>query len=221
MVSDVFWTFKEKGDSTLITWGFKGELSYPFEKWAGLFMDKQLGASFEEGLSNFKKLVENMPDKKVSTGDIELSTIEEQHAITITKLIETSEIQNTLGEIFKRLMSGLQENNLFMDGMPFAIYHNFGTEGKVQLEAGFPIKKEIDLEGEISYKKITKQKAVKAVHYGDYSQIKQSYEVVEKYIETNNLVPAGAPMEVYATNPSQAQDVSKWKTIIYFPVKEL
>lgn len=221
MVSDVFWTFKDKGDSTLITWGFKGALSYPFEKWAGLFMDRQLGASFEKGLSNFKNLVENMPNTKVSTSEIEFSNIKEQHSITMTKEIEANDIQNALGEIYKKLMFGLQENNLIMNGMPFAIYHNFNPEGTVKLEAGFPIKNEIDLEGAISYKKIAKQKAVKALHYGDYSKIKVSYELMQQFMKENNLEPAGPPMEVYATNPSQAQDVSKWKTIIYFPVKEL
>lgn len=221
MVSDIFWTFEEKGDSTLIRWGFKGELSYPFEKWAGLFMDKQLGTSFEKGLSNFKNLVESMPDAEASTSEIVPGTIEEQHSITMTRKIKTHEIQNVLGEIFKILMSSLQENNLIMDGMPFAIYHDFDVEGTVQLEAGFPIRNKIDLEGDISYKKIAKQKAVKAIHYGDYNKINMSYTAIQDYIKRNNMVPASDPMEIYATNPSQAKHVSKWKTIIFFPIKEL
>ncbi len=221
MVSDVFWTFKQKGDSTLISWGFKGALSYPFEKWAGLFMDRQLGESFEEGLNNFKKLVESMPDTKVSTSDVELSSIEEQHAIIMTKEIEANEIQNALGEIYKNLMTSLQENNLIMDGMPFAIYHEFDPEGKMQVEAGFPIRNKIELEGEIFYKKIPKQKAVKAIHYGDYSKINMSYMAIEDYMNANNMIPAGDPMEVYATSPTKARDISQWKTIIYFPAKKL
>ena len=59
MESDVIWNFMELDEGTKIIWAFEGTLSYPIEKWFGLFMDNTLGSQFEKGLSNFKSLVES------------------------------------------------------------------------------------------------------------------------------------------------------------------
>ena len=77
--------FNETETGTKITWAFEGTLSYPVEKWFGLFMDKSLGSQFETGLSNFKLLVENLPDLKGRTGEIK--EIEFDGFFALTRII--------------------------------------------------------------------------------------------------------------------------------------
>ena len=63
MSSTDVWTFEAVGDGTKITWSDEGTLSWPLERWIGLTLDSQLGKDFERGLSNIKKLVENLKDE--------------------------------------------------------------------------------------------------------------------------------------------------------------
>ena len=53
------WHFEEKNShSTQVTWVNQGKLGYPFDRWAGLFMERKLGGDYERGLSNLKSVCE-------------------------------------------------------------------------------------------------------------------------------------------------------------------
>lgn len=50
---------RPEGSATRLVWVDAGDLGMnPMSRWFGLFLDKLLGADFERGLSNLKKLVE-------------------------------------------------------------------------------------------------------------------------------------------------------------------
>jgi hypothetical protein len=53
-----YWYFKTNGDSTAVTWKHVGNLDYPMGRILGLWSDKMLGATFEEGLKNLKSELE-------------------------------------------------------------------------------------------------------------------------------------------------------------------
>ncbi len=59
-VVDEFWTFEQfSPDSTKVTWRHEGYLEYPVGRLMGLFSDNLLGPTFDEGLKNLKKYIEN------------------------------------------------------------------------------------------------------------------------------------------------------------------
>ena len=53
-----FWKFENVDNGTNVTWAFEGALSYPVERYMSFFMDDMLGADFEKGLANIKKICE-------------------------------------------------------------------------------------------------------------------------------------------------------------------
>jgi hypothetical protein len=57
---DEFWTFDQfSPDSTKVTWRHDGDLEYPVGRLMGLFSDNLLGPTFEDGLKNLKKFIED------------------------------------------------------------------------------------------------------------------------------------------------------------------
>jgi hypothetical protein len=61
MESAFVWTFTELPNGTRAVWAMEGVLSYPLERWMGLFFDGMMGPDFEKGLSQLKARVEHMP----------------------------------------------------------------------------------------------------------------------------------------------------------------
>ena len=54
------WTINTEGDTTTVTWDFKGDMgSNPAGRLMGRMMDKFLGPQYEEGLQNLKKQCED------------------------------------------------------------------------------------------------------------------------------------------------------------------
>lgn len=54
-----FWSISQENDSTRVEWKMEGQLSFPLDRYSGLFINKKLGRSFEKGLANLKIRCEN------------------------------------------------------------------------------------------------------------------------------------------------------------------
>lgn len=56
--SDVFMRFTPTASGTMVDWSFEGKADYPFGRYLGMMMDKFVGADFERGLANLKRVCE-------------------------------------------------------------------------------------------------------------------------------------------------------------------
>lgn len=56
-----YWKLEETGNTTKVTWGTQGGLSYPFGRLFGLSVDAMLGKMQKHGLDNLKKVCESIP----------------------------------------------------------------------------------------------------------------------------------------------------------------
>jgi len=219
MKSDIIWSFEEIEGGTKIIWAFEGTLSYPMERWAGLFLDNSIGASFEQGLRNFKELVEELPEYKVTTGEIKEGYFEGLTAVTITEKCEMDKLSSKMIEMYTSLMRYIRENNEEIAGSPFAIYHPIEEEGTVLLECGLPVNAKLQGEEPINFITIPESKVLIASHFGHFKTVQKTHKKLKKYIAENNLEMAGTPWEMYITDPMKEPDQSKWETKVYFPIK--
>lgn len=219
MESDVFWDFEENNEGTKTTWAFEGTLSYPLEKWSGLFMDKFMGPQFEKGLSNFRVLVESLPDMVGKTGEISIGQFDGMYALTIKEECTTDKITGKMMEIYSSLMKYLKNNNTEISGSPFTIYLPSEKEGFIILECGLPVDKKIAGKDKITYKELPAGRIVTASHFGHFNTVKTTYEAIQNYITKNNLEINGSPWEIYITDPMKEPDEKKWETKVYFPIK--
>jgi effector-binding domain-containing protein/uncharacterized protein YndB with AHSA1/START domain len=219
MESDVIWTFKESNKNTNVTWAFEGSLSYPIEKWSGLFMDKFMGPQFEKGLSNFKQLVESLPDMEGRTGEIKEFQFEGLLSVTMKDECPMNKLSSKMMEMYPELMNFLNKNNLDISGPPFALYHESDKEGYTILQCGLPIKSKVEGNDNISFLEIVPTKTIMASHFGHYNTVNITYKNILEYIKSNELEITGVPWEMYITDPMQEPDQSKWETKVYFPIK--
>ncbi len=219
MEADVIWNFIKTDEGTKIIWALEGTLSYPIEKWFGLLMDKSLGSQFEKGLSNFKSLVESLPDLTGRTGEIQETYFEGLLAVTIKEQCAMNKLSSKMFDMYTTLMAYLKNNNIEITGSPFAIYHACKVEGHTMLECGLPVNKKIAGKENIKFIELPASKTIMASHFGHFNTVKTTYGALQKYISENNLEVTGSPWEVYITDPMQEPDQSKWETRVYFPIK--
>ena len=219
MESDIIWTFDDTESGTNITWALEGSLSYPMEKWFGLFMDKSLGPQFEKGLNNFKSLIGKLPDMIGRTGEIKEYNFEGLKAIAIQEKCAFNKLSGKMLDMYGSLISYLNSKDIQISDAPFAIYHECVEEGFTMLECGLPIEENIANKDNIKLITLPASKTIMASHFGHYKTVKSTYEVLQKYIEENNLEVIGAPWESYITDPMKEPDQSKWETHVFFPIK--
>lgn len=135
---------------------------------------------------------------------------EERIAIKLAQIFGT-----TLQEVIKK-------NGLQVTGPPMAWYQS--QKAPFFFEAGFPVnKKPLKLPPQIKIKEIGIDSVVLVHFYGPYNLTSLAYEAVNERMKSNKKIPAGAPYEIYITDPMDKNgmpvDPYKVQTDIVFPKK--
>lgn len=145
-------------------------------------------------------------------------TLTPQPVLTIKASTTPAEVSSTLAEILPKVWGSLEKSALEMVGPPFTRYHHIGAD-RIELEGGIPVNRsQLDGEG-LNTEMLPAGNAVTTIHWGDYSGLGEAHAAVAKFLAENGKEVAGAPWEIYWTDPGQVPDPQEWKTEIVYPVK--
>ena len=218
--SDGYWIFEPTEDSkTKVTWGFHTEFDF-FNRIGSVFMDKMLGAQFEEGLENLKTVAESMPKKEAKSADISVTQVESMPYYGVTDEISWSDMGSEFfAERYGIIGAYLGEDMANMTMAPFAIYHVWDEENKrAKVEVAIAATSDKPGSDRVVKGNTYGGTVVKGVHLGAYEETGDMHWAIDDYLKANNYEMAGSPWEVYVTDPGNEPDTAKWVTEIYYPV---
>jgi effector-binding domain-containing protein len=209
---------ENEGEKTKVTWVMDFDLgANPIAKFFGLKLDDAIGQDFEKGLANLNILCSTMP--KFPDVKIELKNIDKIMYIGIKDSCSMADMSKKMGELYGELGAFMKKSKIEANQPPFAMYLSYTAQSTVFI-AGFPVKKPIKkLSGRIFYMETSPVTAAFALHTGSYMKVERVYNAMDEWIKMNNKKIAGAPWEVYLTDPATEKDTSKWMTEVYFPVQ--
>ena len=213
------YVIKDLGDSSEISWVFDVDFEGSvMGRYFGMMMDRMLGPSYEEGLSNLKSLVESKPVYDFSNFSIE--TVPAQTILYIsTKGRSDQDISAILAEAYTTITDYIQQHDIQFAGMPLAITRNWTADSWV-FDAAIPVDVST-IEGETGDIKLGQTyagKVVKYVQVGPYEQAELSYPLIEAYLTEHELQKNGNPWEVYANDPTTVSE-DAIITHIYHPIQ--
>jgi effector-binding domain-containing protein len=55
-------------------------------------------------------------------------------------------------------------------------------------------------------------------HTGPYDELSRSYRLMSEVMERDGLTPAGAPREVYVSDPAEVASPNDYETLIVWPI---
>lgn len=128
-----------------------------------------------------------------------------------------------LGKIYAVTLPGyIKKNNLKTAGAPMAWYNK--TKKGYFFEAGVPVnKKGMKTVPGVQIRELAAGKAVIAHFYGPFELLPQGYDAIKEWMKDNKKIAAGAPYEIYLTDPfdkdGKPVDPYKIQTDIIFPVR--
>jgi effector-binding domain-containing protein len=128
-----------------------------------------------------------------------------------------------LGKIYgSKLQEYIKKNNLKSAGAPMAWYRKL--KAPYFFEAGIPVnKKGTKAVAAVQIREMAAGKAVIAHFYGPFELLPQGYDAIKEWMKDNKKKSAGAPYEIYITDPvdknGKPVDPYKIQTDIVFPIK--
>jgi AraC family transcriptional regulator len=134
----------------------------------------------------------------------------------IRRRVTRNEIAQALGKMLPGVHSFATKNGIPLAGPPLCRYLEWDADGGI-LEAGMPVTAPVDGEGEVLAGTLPAGPAAVTIHHGPYDQLPQAHAVIEAWLAENSLRPAGAPWEVYLTDPGELPNPAEWQTEVIWP----
>lgn len=133
--------------------------------------------------------------------------------------MKPAEIAATLGEVLGHVFQQAQSNGMALAGQPFTRYFDWGP-GLLTIEAGMPVAAHAggSPAGDVRAETLPGGLAATTMHIGAYDKLNEAHAAVQQWIEAEGLNAAGAPWEVYVTDPADFPDPKDWKTEIFWPL---
>jgi len=146
--------------------------------------------------------------------------ISPQPVLVVRRRIKPPEVASTLAEVLGGVFQYAQKSGMALAGPPFTRYLDWGP-GLWTIEAGMPV---VAHSGEnpsaagIRAETLPGGVVATTTHFGSYDRLNEAHAAVQQWIEAEGLTAAGAPWEVYVTDPADYPDLKDWKTDIFWPV---
>ena len=152
------------------------------------------------------------------TLSFETTQIEARPILAIRTSSTMDKLEEIMGSLFGEVYGYIQQRGQQPAGMPFSRYHSMDGD-TVDLECGMPVASAIEGEGRVQAGELPAGTVATVTHMGAYDNLPQTWSALTEWIGSQGLQPAGAPWEIYVTDPGAEPDQSKWRTDIFFPVR--
>ena len=143
-----------------------------------------------------------------------------QPVIVVRRRIKPTEVAATLGEVLGHVFQHAQQNGIALAGQPFTRYLDWGP-GLWTIEAGMPVTAKVGealSSANVRSDTLPGGWVATATHAGSYDKLSDAHAAIQQWIEAQGLIAAGAPWEIYTTDPADYPDPKDWKTDIFWPV---
>lgn len=138
-------------------------------------------------------------------------------AAVVHATVPMKELPRFFAHALHETLEAIRAQGLTPMGPPFARY--LGPPGEtVELEAGFPVPRTIEREGEVLPSTLPGGRCAHALHVGPFDEIKRTYGELERWMTTQHVSPRGETIEVYLSDPEREPDPATWRTEILWPV---
>ena len=212
------WNFNENENGVEVVWGMDVEFGFdPISKFFGLFLEGEVSPYYELGLERLKTFSEELP--KINSVKVERIAINQQWYLSIRDSVSPIEMYNVHGKMYAEIGQFMTENDILVADVPLVVYH-FWSDSIIDIEAGIPIKDSVGIKHEkIKLSFIRAGDVVKAIHYGPFDRLIETYDGINEWMRKNKVRVTGPPWESYLVDPATEPNPKKWETAIYFPIE--
>ncbi len=150
---------------------------------------------------------------------IEVPSIIDVSPFSYVCLPYTGSYQNH-DSVIARFMRAAIEQGFEMSVPMLGVYYNSPSntpEDGLVWEIGFEVPDSLEVAAPLVVKKWTFKKVAKAIHTGAFEAVDQTYSKIFKFIDEQDMMPAGPTMERFQSDPQQVPS-EKLKTEIWVPI---
>jgi AraC family transcriptional regulator len=159
------------------------------------------------------------PQEDISTMNYKVTTTEvaAQKALVVKGKVKVQQAGEAIGVALGKVGEYLESKGQRPSGAPFTRTFAF-ENGELDFEAGFPVSGAVSGQGSIIGTELPKATVATTMHVGPQDGSEKAYEAIHAWMGANGKSAAGAPWEVYLTDPSTTPE-SESQMQVFFPIR--
>lgn len=146
--------------------------------------------------------------------------VEETPVLVQRRKVTREELGPALGEMLPAVFAFASRTGVGPAGAPFVRYTAMESSEGFSIEAGLPVTKATEGEGEIHSCSLPGGKVAMTVHKGPYEELHLAHRALEAWVEENGARSAGARWEAYINDPVEVGDPAEFLTEVYLPIED-
>ena len=150
--------------------------------------------------------------------DITRQSIAESIFLYKTARCSHAEVAKTLGGLLGSVFQYAMKQGIELRSPPTTLYQEWGP-GMVTIHAGMMVAAAANPPDGMHVIALPACEAAVTIHTGSYDGLGDAHAAVEQFLAQHDLQKAGAPREVYLTDPGQVPDPAQWKTQLVWPIR--
>lgn len=198
------WQFVEKENGVEVVWTLNlSDLSYPFGKYFGFFLDGLMNPMQEKGLKKLKEIAESqaVPPKIVK------KEIESLYCLAIADSVSQETLPDFIKQSTKILEDYFRKVNLEQSADKVVFYERCADSGKFLAVVAFPIYEEArEYDKIISYNRPAGE-VIQASYLGDYSTIDKVHIEMQQYLRDQHLAADGPCFEQFVRDTNATDKI--------------
>lgn len=152
--------------------------------------------------------------------EITLKEVPAQHVAVLRRPVTATTIGQEVGAGYATLGQAIGRSGAGFAGPPFLVMVQLADdESTGEIEVGFPVLSPFAGDGEVTGNEVPAMLVASTVHRGPYDEAGPAYHAVEAWIQEHGHASAGAPREIYLTDPTTTPDPADYVTEIQFPIE--
>ncbi|MEM9566533.1 MAG: helix-turn-helix domain-containing protein, partial [Actinomycetota bacterium] len=156
------------------------------------------------------------------TYDISTRTVEAVPILYQSRRVDRDAIAEALAEVLPAVFTYVMEQGLPMAGPPIVRIAET-SPAFLTLEGGIPLAEapadEPTADTGIQAGWLHAGTVATTIHVGPYDTLGDAHVAIERWIEARGSKAAGAPWEVYLTDPGEVPDPADWQTEVLWPLE--
>jgi effector-binding domain-containing protein len=149
--------------------------------------------------------------------EVAIRKLERTPVLFVHKEVPLTGIPAALGEAYNAVFAYAASRGVHPSGAPYARYFTVSPE-KVVLDAGIPLLGPLAGEGVVESGVLPAGEAAVTTHIGRYEEMEPAYAAMRAWMRANGRQEAGAPWEIYLSDPQQEPDPATWRTEVVWPL---
>jgi len=226
--ADAYFEIRPVGRGSRVEWGFDTDMTEGKNffvgaagKYMGLLVDYWVGQDFSSGLSQFKQYAESFPEMDIADLEIEIVEAQPQNILFVSSSSGKSNdaIAAALGAAYGEISRFMNSRGIKSSGMPMSITRSWNEQGYA-FDAAIPVDNEtVNTTGSVQFGQSPSGKAVRAIHRGPYSKLRDTYDTLDTYFAVHRFRRGDVSWEHYISDPGNTEE-SNLITHIYVKLAE-